>query len=47
MVCPITKYGLKGASDAEDNENWFWDALGDLHDDARRIIAVHLARLGK
>jgi hypothetical protein len=27
------KYGVEGARDAEDNENWFWDTLGDLHDE--------------
>jgi hypothetical protein len=33
-----TQYGLEPASDAEDNENWFWDTLLDLHDRAKGLI---------
>jgi hypothetical protein len=43
----LTKYGLEDASGAEDNENWFWNSLADLHDEAKRIIREHLNRLGK
>jgi hypothetical protein len=35
----LTKYGLKDASDAEDNESWFWDALLDLHDEAKELLS--------
>jgi len=43
----ITRYGVEGASDAEDNEIWFWDTLGDLHDEGKRIIREHLNLLRK
>ena len=41
------KYSVEGASDAEDNENWFWDTLCDLHGEAKEIIRCHLASLNK
>jgi hypothetical protein len=43
----LTKYGVEGASDFEDNQTWFWDALGDIHDQATEIIRCHLASLNK
>jgi hypothetical protein len=29
------------------NELWFWDALGDIHDQAKAMIAEQLGRLQK
>ena len=43
----LTEYGLKDASDAEDNESWFWGVLLDLHGKAKNLIAEHTARLVK
>lgn len=43
----LTKYSLKDTSNAEDNESWFWDILGDLHDKAKDVIAEHMARLAR
>jgi hypothetical protein len=31
----------------ENNESWFWDALSDLHDEAKRLIAQQLTALAK
>lgn len=36
----LTKYGPEAASDAEDNENWFWDTLLDLHNRAKGLIGI-------
>jgi len=43
----LTKYGIDGAGDFEDCQNWFWDTLGDIHDQAKESIRQHLAHLNQ
>jgi hypothetical protein len=37
-VSQIAECGVEGASDAGDNESWFWNAWGGLHGQAQEII---------
>lgn len=41
----LTKYSAGAASDIDEDEIWFWDTLSDLHEQAKDIIAEHMARL--